>query len=91
MTGVSGFVGFKTLKIALQSGYKVRAIIRRESQAPDIRAALSNPDHLSNVEFVVVPDFAVDNVFETLVKDVAYIVHIASPMLGGVSLIRLGE
>jgi len=81
LTGATGFVGFATLRATLKHGYKVRAAVRSEKKAEAVR---SNPtlkdfseEHLS---FVVVPDFLVDGAFDEAVKDVKYIIHVASPI-----------
>jgi nucleoside-diphosphate-sugar epimerase len=81
LTGATGFVGFATLRQALKHGYKVRAVVRSEQKAETVR---SNPtlkdvteDQLS---FVVIPDLLAEGAFDEVVKDVDYIVHIASPV-----------
>jgi nucleoside-diphosphate-sugar epimerase len=81
LTGATGFVGFATLRQALKHGYKVRAAVRSEKKAETVR---SNPtlkdiseDQLS---FVVIPDFLADGAFDESIKDVDYILHIASPI-----------
>jgi len=81
LTGSTGFVGFATLHQALKHGYKVRAVVRSEQKAETVR---SNPtlkdiseDQLS---FVVIPDLLAEGVFDEVVKDVDYIVHVASPV-----------
>jgi nucleoside-diphosphate-sugar epimerase len=81
LTGSTGFVGFATLSAALKHGYKIRAAVRSEKKAETVR---SNPtlkdiseDQLS---FVVIPDFLVEGAFDDAVKDVDYILHLASPI-----------
>ena len=81
LTGSTGFVGFETLRQALKHGYKVRAVVRSEQKAETVR---SNPtlkdvseDQLS---FVVIPDLLAEGVFDEVVKDVDYIVLVASPV-----------
>jgi nucleoside-diphosphate-sugar epimerase len=81
LTGATGFVGFATLRQALKHGYKVRAVVRSEQKAETVR---SNPtlkdiseDQLS---FVVIPDLLAEGAFDEVVKDVDYILHIASPV-----------
>jgi nucleoside-diphosphate-sugar epimerase len=81
LTGSTGFVGFATLRLALKHGYKIRAAVRSEKKAETVR---SNPtlkdigeDQLS---FVVIPDFLVEGAFDDAVKDVDYILHLASPI-----------
>lgn len=81
LTGATGFVGFATLRSALKHGYKIRAAVRSEKKAETVR---SNPtlkdiseDQLS---FVVIPDFLADGAFDKAIKDVSYVLHIASPI-----------
>jgi len=79
ITGVSGFIGFNTLVWTLDAGYRVRAIVRKDPQIKDIKAAL--PSQLeANVDFAVVEDMAVEKAFDHLVDGVSFILHIASPM-----------
>lgn len=81
LTGATGFVGFATLRSALKQGYNIRAVVRSEQKVETVR---SNPtlkdvseDQLS---FVVIPDLLADGAFDEVVKDVDYILHIASPI-----------
>jgi nucleoside-diphosphate-sugar epimerase len=83
LTGATGFIGFAVLRAALQHGYNIRAAVRSEEKAKLIR---TNPvlkyvtqDQLT---FVVIPDFLAEGAFDSALKDVKYIVHVASPMPG---------
>ncbi|KAJ5770048.1 NAD(P)-binding Rossmann-fold containing protein [Penicillium nucicola] len=83
ITGGTGHIGFKTLATALKSGYRVRAAIRSESKKNDILAApsikaLNLTDELT---FIVVPDLMADGAYDEAVKDVDYIIHLASPIV----------
>jgi nucleoside-diphosphate-sugar epimerase len=78
ITGVSSFLGFAATVEALQSGYRVRAVVRKESQIAEIKSALPN-QFVSQIEFVVIPNLGVAGVFDDHVKDVEYFVHVASP------------
>jgi len=81
LTGGTGFVGFATLRAALRDGYKVLAAVRSESKAEIIRShpTLKNisKDQLS---FLVIADFTAEGAFDHALKDVDYIVHLASPI-----------
>ena len=82
ITGATGFVGFKVLLDALEAGYTVRAAVRSRSRSDLI---LSNPkikalgpgDQLS---FIEVPDILKDDAYDEALKDVTYVIHIASPL-----------
>ena len=80
LTGGTGHIGYRTLVEALRAGYEVRAAIRRESSITEIKATKSIQPHLSSLSFVVVEDITKDGAFDEAVKDVSYIVHIASPL-----------
>lgn len=78
ITGISGFVGFRILVEALQRGYRVRGVIRKESQTATIKAAPSIQAHLQNLELVVIPDLTKEGAYDNVLGDVTYIIHTAS-------------
>jgi nucleoside-diphosphate-sugar epimerase len=86
LTGGTGHLGFKTLLDTLQAGYRVRAAVRSSSKKdiilsnPAFKALKADPDQLS---FVEVADLAVPGAYDTAVKDVDFIIHIASPITTG--------
>lgn len=80
MTGVSGHVGFRVLVTALAAGYRVRATVRKQEQIDTIKATKSIKPHVDNLEMVVVPDILKDGAFDAALKDVTYIIHLASPL-----------
>ncbi|KAK4548799.1 hypothetical protein LTR36_008572 [Oleoguttula mirabilis] len=82
LTGATGHLGFRTLRTALEHGYNVRAAVRSEAKAELVRSnpvlkAINKDDQLS---FVIVPDFIEPGAFDEVVKDVKYIIHVASPI-----------
>ncbi|KAI1382880.1 putative cinnamoyl-CoA reductase [Hypoxylon trugodes] len=82
ITGVTGFIGFKVLLDSLTAGYTVRAAVRSISQSQWIPShpritALGVPDKLS---FVEVPDIIREGAYDQAVKDITYIIHLASPL-----------
>ena len=85
ITGGTGHLGFRTLVLALEAGYRVRAAVRSETKARKILDTLSikriNPG--SNLTFTTVPDLTVSGAYDDAVKDVKYILHIASPLAAG--------
>lgn len=80
LTGGSGHVGFRTLVEALTKGYQVRAAVRSEAKATDIKKTKSVQPFRSQLSFIIVPDIEEDGAFDEAVKDVDYIVHLASPL-----------
>ena len=83
ITGATGHLGFRVLRYALEYGYQVRAAVRSEAKAKTVASnpALKAMGNDSQLSFVVVPDFLVPGAFDEAVKDVKYIVHVASPLV----------
>ncbi|KAK5686001.1 hypothetical protein LTS10_002114 [Elasticomyces elasticus] len=85
ITGGNGHVGFKVLLKLLEAGYTLRAAVRSSAKADAILAAPSlqalNPK--SKLSFTIVPDLLAPGAYDEAVKDVDYIVHLASPILSG--------
>ena len=79
ITGATGFIGFRTLIETLKAGYRVRAALRNESGIQKIKAARSTQPYLSQLEFVIVPDILKEDAYYEAVKDVDYVIHLASP------------
>ncbi|EHK26848.1 uncharacterized protein TRIVIDRAFT_24433, partial [Trichoderma virens Gv29-8] len=83
LTGATGFLGFKVLTIALNSGYNVRLVVRSASKAnkvlnsPSIKALNPSQEKLS---FVVVEDMEAPGAFDEAVKGATYVIHCASPI-----------
>ncbi|KAK6366217.1 hypothetical protein LTS17_010723 [Exophiala oligosperma] len=73
LTGGTGHVGYSTLIEALSKGYNVRAAVRSEAKAAEIRASKSTKPYL-------VPNIEENGAFDEAVRGVDYIVHIASPL-----------
>jgi nucleoside-diphosphate-sugar epimerase len=83
LTGGSGLIGFRTLILALEHGYAVRAAVRSESKKQEILNSTSvkqlNPG--SNLSFVIIKDLATPGVYDEAVQGVDYIIHLASSMV----------
>jgi uncharacterized protein YbjT (DUF2867 family) len=80
ITGVSGFIGFKTLILALEAGYYVRAVVRKASQIPKLSNHTRIQSYVKNLEFVVIPDLAQTEAFDPALEGVIGILHLASPL-----------
>jgi len=86
LTGATGHLGFRALLDALKTGYRVRAAVRSDLKAQTI---LTNPVFKAagfpseQLSFVIVPDLSTPHAYDEAVKDVDYIIHIASPITTG--------
>ncbi|OPB45484.1 reductase [Trichoderma guizhouense] len=79
LTGATGFIGFRTLVLLLEAGYKVRAAVRNVAGFERIKALKSAAPYVSQIEHIVVPDITVPGAYDEAVKGVKYVVHVASP------------
>ncbi|KKY27062.1 putative 3-beta hydroxysteroid dehydrogenase isomerase family protein [Phaeomoniella chlamydospora] len=77
VTGATGFIGAHVVDSLLQRGVRVRGATRSLKKANLMLQA--RPNHLSQLEFVQVGDFAEAASFDEAVKDVDGIIHVASP------------
>jgi nucleoside-diphosphate-sugar epimerase len=80
LTGSTGHIGYHVLIEALSKGYQVRAAVRSEAKFDTIKAAEPTQPYLSQLTHAVVPDIEKSGAFDEAVKDVDYIIHIASPI-----------
>lgn len=83
ITGVTGYIGFKTLTIALERGYRVRAVVRSErniNELKDKSTIIAQSLDQEQLEFVVIPHFLEpDAIFKSL-EGITAIIHLASPL-----------
>ena len=77
ITGANGTIGYACVLYALQKGYRVRCVVRREDAFTTIKSGPSVQPHLANLESVVVPDNAADGAYDEAFAGVRYVVHIA--------------
>ncbi|KAL3490105.1 NAD(P)-binding protein [Aspergillus germanicus] len=83
ITGVSGYVGFKTLLISLSRGYAIRALVRKDSHVTDLQnhsAAVAAALKSGQLEVAIVPDFLDQETIYTALQGITVIIHIASPL-----------
>jgi nucleoside-diphosphate-sugar epimerase len=80
ITGATGHIGSCTLDYALSNGYRARVSSRNLASAHKLKDLPSIKPHLDDVEFVEVPDLLAPGAFDEAVKDVDYILHLASPI-----------
>ncbi|KAJ5772654.1 hypothetical protein N7520_003183 [Penicillium odoratum] len=77
ITGVTGYIGFKTLTTALERGFRVRAVVRSESNVIDLTNKIGDRTQL---EFIVIPDFSSKDAFFNALDGIDVVIHIASPL-----------
>jgi len=83
IAGATGHIGFRTLLMALQKGYKVRAAVRSQAKADSLlnnKVLKALNSHLQQLNFIIVPDLTTSGAYDDAVKDVRYIIHVASPL-----------
>lgn len=80
ITGASGHLGFRTLVLALEAGYRVVATIRKEDQAKKISNKRSVLPYHDKLTFAVVKDITAPQAFEQAMQGVTHVIHIASPI-----------
>jgi uncharacterized protein YbjT (DUF2867 family) len=68
VTGASGFIGGHVLNAFLEAGYKVRAAVRSEEIAKNVRK--SHSKYADQLSFAVVPDIVTKDSFNEAVKGV---------------------
>lgn len=83
ISGATGHLGFRTLVIALENGYRARVALRRLEQAEKLKKTASLQPYLQSIEFVQVPDITASEAYVDAVKGVDFVLHIASPIYSG--------
>ncbi|KAL2825527.1 NAD(P)-binding protein, partial [Aspergillus pseudoustus] len=83
ITGITGYVGYKTLLISLERGYNIRALVRRESHVPDLQSrstAIATAVESGQLELAVVPNFLDKEAIFKALQGVTVVIHLASPL-----------
>ncbi|CAL5865832.1 uncharacterized protein PFLUO_LOCUS38 [Penicillium psychrofluorescens] len=78
ITGGTGFIGSHVALALRKAGYRVRLSIRDLKQEAVLRARYS--EFGGSIEVSLVPDFSKQEYFDTALKNVDYVFHLASPM-----------
>ncbi|KAH7313539.1 hypothetical protein B0I35DRAFT_480218 [Stachybotrys elegans] len=87
ITGITGYIGFQTLVLALQQGFDVRGIVRSASSIDDLakKSSVISDGHVrKQLEFIVIPDFLQPGALDGVLDGVSAVVHLASPMAYGI-------
>ncbi|KAJ5344680.1 NAD(P)-binding protein [Penicillium brevicompactum] len=82
ITGVTGYIGFQTLILALERGYFVRAVVRSESSIDELKRTPAVAESLdkAKLDIVVIPDFLEHGAFLRHLDGITAIIHLASPL-----------
>ena len=91
LTGATGFVGFRVLTELLDQNYKVRLAVRSAPKIAAIRRALPTRYTAYELEFVVIPDFAIEDAFEGAITGVKYVIHVRSTCACAVERLRSND
>jgi nucleoside-diphosphate-sugar epimerase len=77
ITGANGTIGYAGVAHALQIGYRVRCIVRREDVIAIIKSGPSVQPYLHRLEHAVVPNNSLNDAYDEAFTGVNYVVHIA--------------
>jgi nucleoside-diphosphate-sugar epimerase len=80
VTGATGHLGFRTLILTLQAGYRARIALRKLEQAEKLKKTASIQPYLDSIEFVQVPDITAADAYNEAIKGVDLVLHVASPI-----------
>jgi dihydroflavonol-4-reductase len=79
VTGASGFVAIHTIIQLLEQGYHVRGTLRTLSREAEIRETISKYVQANDRLEILPADLEQDSGWDEAMKDVEYVLHIASP------------
>lgn len=88
ITGITGYIGFKTLLDALGRGYHVRGVVRSNRHMSELKAKNSLVDTCharGQLEFANVSNFLDQRQWLEALRGITAIVHLASPLATEVS------
>lgn len=82
ITGANGFLAFDILVHLLQTGYRVRAAVRRQDAITTIQQAPDAQPHIASqaLDFALVPDQTLPSAYTAAANDCTFIIHAASPL-----------
>ncbi|KAL7910311.1 hypothetical protein GGI35DRAFT_448441 [Trichoderma velutinum] len=83
ITGATGFIGFKSLLIALERGYAIRAVVRNEQSISNLaekNSLISESYKKGVLDFVVIPNFLAFDNWPVVLDGITSIIHLASPL-----------
>jgi nucleoside-diphosphate-sugar epimerase len=77
LTGGSGFIGAHVLDLLLKQNYRVRCVARSAKKAQFLENQY--PSKRSDISSVIVPDIQSPHALNEAMRDVDYVLHLASP------------
>jgi nucleoside-diphosphate-sugar epimerase len=78
VTGANGFIAARTVQAFLDAGYSVRGTVRSVASSKPLLDALRY--YGSRFSLVEVPDIAAPGAFDSAIKGVDYVAHLAAPV-----------
>lgn len=84
ITGATGHLGFAILIKLLQHGYRARIAHRRPEHVGTIKQHTLIEPFLDAIEFVQVPDVTAAGAYESAIRGMAGVIHVASPIPNGI-------
>lgn len=81
VTGASSFVGTHVIKTFLNNGYHVRGQVRNADSGKKVLKVFPSAAAAGTLTTAEVPDITVPGAFDAAVKDVAGVIHCASPFV----------
>ncbi|MEK6753200.1 MAG: aldehyde reductase [Chloroflexota bacterium] len=79
VTGASGFVAIHTIIQLLEQGYNVRGTLRTLSREAEVHETISKVVQINDRLEILPADLEQDSGWDEAMKDVEYVLHIASP------------
>ncbi|KAI1878373.1 uncharacterized protein JN550_000555 [Neoarthrinium moseri] len=83
ITGVTGYIGFRTLLDALGRGYRVRSVVRQDRNIEELkskRPEIAGSHKQGQLDFAVIPDFYDGAAWDKALDGITAIIHLASPL-----------
>ncbi|EPQ51678.1 aldehyde reductase [Gloeophyllum trabeum ATCC 11539] len=80
VTGANGYIGAHVVDEALSHGYVVRGVTRSEEKGRGLKQYAQAKYGADRYEAVVVPDIEAEGAYDTVIKGVAGVIHVASPV-----------
>ncbi|KAF1847288.1 NAD(P)-binding protein [Cucurbitaria berberidis CBS 394.84] len=77
ITGANGTIGYACVVYALQNGYRVRCVVRREAAIAVMKSGPSIQQYIDRIEFAVVANNAIEGAYDKALAGVDYAVHVA--------------
>ncbi|KAH8199210.1 hypothetical protein TruAng_006616 [Truncatella angustata] len=83
ITGITGYIGFKTLLLALEKGYRVRGAVRNSRNISELLSKspfLRQGQEQGQLDFAVIPDFFNLESWVKELDSIRTVIHLASPL-----------